>query len=46
MDGGAEGRHAGGFVRVLCIQSEDVILFGVLDHWLWPPHKWAARELG
>ena len=46
MDGGAEGRHAGGFVRVLCIQSEDVIPFGVLDHWLWPPHKWAARELG
>ena len=46
MDGGAMGRHAGGFVRVWCNQSEDVIPFDVLDHRLWPPHKWAAQDLG
>ena len=45
MDGGAMGRHAGGFVRVWCNQSEDVIPFDVLDHRLWPPDKRAARDL-
>ena len=46
MDGGAMGRHAGGFVRVWCTQSEDEIPFDVLDHRLWPPDKRAAQDLG
>ena len=43
---GGSGSACGGFVRVLYTQSEHVILFDVLDHRLWPPHKWAAQNLG
>ena len=46
VKGGQIGRHAGGFVRVLCTQSEDVIPFDVLDHRLWPSDPRAAQELG
>ena len=46
VKGGQIGRHAGGFVRVLCTQSEDGMPFDVLVHLLWPPDPWAARELG
>ena len=34
------------FLRFSCTQSEDVIPFDVLVHFLWPPDKLAARELG
>ena len=34
------------FLLVFCPQSKDVIPFDVLVHFLWPPDKLAARELG
>ena len=43
---GGSGSTCGGFVRVSCTQSEDGMPFDVLDHRLWPPHKWAAQDLG
>ena len=43
---GGSGSTCGGFVQVLCTQSEDVIPFDILDHRLWPPDPRAARELG
>ena len=46
VEGGAVGRHAGGFVRFWCTQSEDEIPFDVLDHRLWPPDKRAAQDFG
>ena len=44
--GGRSRSTCGGFVRVSCTQSEDVMPFDVLDHRLWPPHKWAAQDMG
>ena len=43
---GGHGSTCGGFVRVWCTQSEDVIPFDVPDHRLWPSDPRAAQDLG